>query len=333
MKMKTDGLDKIEKNVMRPHLIIDIGERSIFSLIVDRAGNTIPCTQRIMDSSLRYFFGEIFLEPQRYLGANGNEGLNFFEMFEHKNYDLAGMREKIGWIWPYQAAISDTTISAKHPLKVLSSLLLPDSSELMKHVFNACYVLLEIMLEPIFNFVKSRDFDLKEINAVIIIPAYFNRKSRLMLLKLFRKMNVHKSMIFNREIAVMMSYLNFPSIDNAVVLDIENEDVQSYRVNINKFSNTVMLNTTGCFTLPDFGWNSLVKEFCHTLYDRKLIDEHAGIYRSYIDKALMCLIYGIGSTQVPSSPSLKITHDLFDRIFLNVDEKSPSTGFMGGLTD
>jgi hypothetical protein len=308
---------------MRNHLIIDIRERSMFSLLMNGDGNVVPCTYNVLEGSSRYFFGEIFLEAQKYLEMNEKEkdSLKFFESFETNGYDITHLGKKFGWMWPYELEIDKTAIPIKHPLRVLSSAFISDSKEIITRILMSCHAILEFLLEPVFRYVRSRDFDLSEVNVVITIPNYYNRPARLLLYKLLRKRKFHRVILVSREIATMMSCLEMPSVDKAVILDMESDDSHFHSLEVNKSPQEVRFHHSDCLTLKDFGWKSLLKHLTQVLFNQNMIPGATTIYQSQVDKALMDLVYGIDSTLMSSISSLKITHGLFDKLFLKSGKK------------
>jgi hypothetical protein len=317
---------------MKPHLIIDIRDRSMFSLLMDEKGNIHPCTHNVMEYSLRYFFGEIFLDIKEFDKLHKKNKLDFIKNCDRNNYDIIRIGEKLGWKWPYQLKNGDSALPVKHPLNVLSSIFYSDSNKLEKKFLLTCQAMMEFLLEPIFRFIKSTDWDLPGINGIVIIPGYFNRYSQLLLYSILRRKKLHSVRLIPREIATMMNCLEVSSLDKASVLDMENEDTHLYQVELKQSPDEVEIRCPGCFHLRDFGWYTLVRLFSEALYQEKLIDEKAGHYWPTINRTLMALIYGIDSTRVSSATSLKITHGLFDELFVKPKKKTKEKN-ISKLTD
>ncbi len=304
----------------------------MFSVLFDSSGKIHPCTHHILENSLRYFFGEIFLEAQRYLEINDEESLKIFEPFDTNEYDITHLGKKFGWMWPYELEIDKTAIPIKHPLRVLSSAFISDSDEMKTRILMSCHAILEFLLEPVFRYVRSQAFELNEVNVVIIIPNYFNRRARLLLLKLLRKKKFHRAILVSREIATMMSCLEISSVDKAGILDMENDDTHFYSVEVNTSPEEVRFDHSGCLTIEDFGWKSLVRYLTQVLFNQNMIPETTAIYQSQVDKALMELVYGIDSTLMPSVSSLKITHGLFDKLFLKSGKEPQKDEYISRLS-
>ncbi len=306
---------------MKPHLIIDIRDRSMFSLLMDEKGNIRPCTHNVMEYSLRYFFGEIFLDVKEFDKLHQEEKLDILKNCDRNNYDIIRIAEKLGWKWPYQLKNGDGALPVKHPLNVLSSIFYSDCNKIEKRFLLACQAMMEFLLEPIFRFIKAADSDLSGMNGIVIIPGYFNRYSQLLLYSILRRKKLRSLRLIPREIATMMNCLEVSSLDKASVLDMENEDTHLYQVELKRSPDEVEIWCPGCFHLRDFGWYSLVRLFSEELHQKKLIDEKAGHYWPAINRTLMALIYGIDSTRVSSASSLKVTHGLFDELFVNSKKK------------
>jgi hypothetical protein len=305
----------------RPRLIVDIRDRSMFSLLVDEAGNVRPCTHNVMEYSLRYFFGEVFLDFKTYHRLADKSNRDLLEAFESGNYDIIRLGRQMGWRWPYQRDDTNEGVPVQHPLKVLSSHLPLENKELMKWILRSSYALLEFLLEPVFRYVNAIGLELSEINTVFIIPNYFHRRAKLLLHKVLRKMKVAKVMLITREVATMMNCLEVPAVNKAMVLDMGVMDTQLYRFGTSMSADEVQFDYLDCGILRDCGWHSAVEQFCEGLYKEKLLDKKVALHRSEISKALLGLVFGINPLPIAAAKPLQITHGLFDRFFVKSRRK------------
>jgi hypothetical protein len=306
---------------MKPHLIVDIRDRSMFSLLVDGAGNVQPCTHNVMEYSLRYFFGEIFLDFKANDQLVGKNIKKLLGAFESGDYDIIRLGRQMGWRWPYQWDDANEGVPIKHPLKVLSSHLPLENKKLMKWILRSSYAMLEYLLEPVFRCVNAAGLELSEINTVFIIPNYFHRRAKLLLHNVLRRMKVRKVMLVAREVATMMNCLEVPAVDEALVLDMGVMDTQLYRFGTGMSADDIHFEYLDCGTLRDCGWHSAVEQFCEGLYKDKLLDKKIALHRSAVNKALLALVFGMNPPPIAAAVSLQITHGLFDRLFVKSKRK------------
>lgn len=308
---------------IKPHLIIDIRDRSIFSLLVDKSGNSHPCTHNVSEYSLRYFFGEVLLDLQTDEDLTTKQRQELLTTFDTDKYDIIQVGKQLGWLWPYQWEAARAAVPIKHPLKVLSSQLPADNQELVRWTLKTSYALLEFLLEPLFHCIKSMGVEISEINATVIIPGYFNRRAQLILHKLLRRHKVQNVMIVNREIAATMARLEESDGETTVVLDMEHEDTHLHHIDVSRSTNEVLYSSTHQATLKDSGWRSMVKQFSDSLFREKLMDKDAIVKLSYLDKALLAIVFGLIPPAVPSNSNLSISHNLFDQYFVQSKRKAP----------
>lgn len=298
---------------MKPHLIIDIRDRGIFSLLMDEAGNTRPCTHNVSENVLRYFYGEVMVDLSRHEERKTKKLPDLSLDIENEEYDIIRTGKKLGWMRPYQT--DKSAIAVKHPLKVLSSVFAQESKEIVNDVIATCYALLEFILEPVLHYIHTTSFVYEDLNVVFIIPGYFNRRAQLVLHKLMRRKKVNHTLMVTREMATMMACLEDGMVERAAILDMEDENTQLYQVKAGRSRNEVRLECTTGSTLANFGWQSLLSRFIHLINKEKLTGGSTVDDRLCVDNALMALIFGIQSCRFSLPQSINITHALFDELF------------------
>ena len=301
---------------MRPRLIIDFRDRCLFSLLIDGSGNIRTCTHNIGEYTLKYFFGEIFLDPDIYLNMNEERARDLFSRFKNGTRDIVRIGRENGWLRPYRVAPGQAALPLKNPLHLLSSPYLSDSESINGLIIGASRIILEFLLEPVIGFLKENEFSLKGIDVTAAVPSYFSRRARLMLHLVFRKVGFNRTTIVSREIAAAMTCIESISTGIVNILDMENEDTHLHRIKIDKSGSAVQIECRRSETIRGVGWRPITTKLGHLLLKKKKIKEQPGIYRAHIDNAFMGLIFDGISTGIPSNPPLKVTRKLVDELLL-----------------
>lgn len=306
---------------MKPHLIIDFRERCLFSLLIDKSGHIRPCTQDIEEKTLRYFFGEIFLDPGMYLDLNEEQLVNLFSGFEKSRFDILRRGKEIGWMRPHQLKIEEAAIPLKNPLNILSSAWLSESKAVNHSILCVSRVILDFLLEPIFRFLKENEFVFSQVKVTVVVPRYFSHRARLLLHLVLRERKFNGTMIIVREIAAAMSGLENMSPGIINIIDIENENTHLYRIEVKKSAHVLQIECTLCTTIPELGWQSITGKIGGILLKNKSIKDQSGMYRAYLAQAFMGLVFNVISTKIPSKPPVNVTQNMVDELLESLENE------------
>jgi hypothetical protein len=299
---------------MRPRLIIDFGDRTIFALLVTPDGELLPCSQEVRQVTTRYFSTEILFDPKE------SERPDFFweealaPLAAADSRTLFARMRRLGVRRPWEFDSPAEALRLPSPLAVLSS---PAAlvDPLVKAVLPGVGVaLLAGLLEPVFAAATSRGVSLQNTEAIVVVASSTSLQARRALYKVLRRCGFPQLTLLPREIAAGMVLAAEPPPEYCV-WDMMGDDLHLHRVAVESWKEVRRFRTVTTRTIRGLGWPYWVQQVATALASTQRTDSSRLIAPS-LDRALMGLLGGShDSTEVPATPPLRLTHDLLNETF------------------
>lgn len=294
---------------MRPQLIIDFGERTMFALLVSPEGEILPCSQEVRQVATRYFSAETLLDPKE------SERADF--VWEDTVEALAGTDSRtlfsrlrrLGVRRPWEFDAPAEALRLPSPLTVLSSPAALVDPLVKSDLSGVAVALLGALLEPVFSSAASRGVSLQSTEAILVVPSSTSRKARGAIYKVFRRRGLRKLTILSRESAAGMALAAEPPPEY-LVWDLVGDDLHLHRVAVDSRENLKRYRTVSTRSVRGLGWPYWVQRIAAALGGPRMEDASTSAL-PFFDRALLGLLGGShDSTEVPAHPPLRLTHDL-----------------------
>ncbi len=300
---------------MRPQLVIEVGDRTLSSLLITPVGQVLPCSEEIHGIATRYLSSEIFFDPRQSVDPDfiWEEAAEALAKATSRNFFQRARR--LGLRRPWDPQPSSDWLRLPSPLAVLSAPAALTDTATRPVLAAVSIILLEALLDPIFAFVSQRGFAVKETEVFVVIPSYIGQRARLSLHRVFRRRGFSRLTLVNREIAAAMTLLD-EDVPAVVVLDVASDGIHLHHVRLEGTGPLRQVRTLALRTVRGFGWSHWIQQMVAALRALHLSPAPLGSLSSDLDRALMGLILGNPAAPdlPPLSPSLRLSRELLQEI-------------------
>jgi len=300
---------------MRPQLIVDFSDRTLFAVVVTAEGQVVPCSQEVRQVATRYLSTEILFDPRPTEDPDflWEEALEILGRTDARS--LFQRARRFGLRRPWDAGSFADALRLPSPLSVLSSPAALVDPVVQPVLPGVAIVLLEALLSPVFSFLAQGHPGMAGIaDAVVVIPACTGRQARLALHRIFRRHGFRRLTLLPREIAASLMLLEEGPAEY-LVWDVTGEDLQLHRVAIESMEGVRRIRTVAARTVRGLGWPCWVQRIALALAGQERVSMSPGALVPSLDRALMGLL-GVShdSAELPGSPSLRLSHGLLDEV-------------------
>lgn len=297
---------------MRPHLIVDASERTLFALAVGADGQAVPCSNEVRRVATRYFSLDVLFDPRpsEDPGFLWDEALDALRKADARN--LFQRARRIGLRRPWDVEPGADALRLPSPLSVLSSPAALADPVVEPVLPGVAVVLLEALLAPVFSFVAEHRPGTSE--AFVVIPARTGRQARLALHRVFRRQGFRRLILLPREVAATLALVEEGAAEY-LVWDVTGEDLHLHRVALERAEGVSRVRTRAARTVKGLGWPCWVRQIAQALVRQERVPGPPGTLVPALDRALLGLL-GIShdSPELPGSPPLRLSQALLDEV-------------------
>lgn len=298
---------------MRPHLIVDFREHSLFALLLTEEGDLVPCSQELEGAVTRYLPADLLLDPSVAERAD-------FDWEAVQDLFLAGTQRafaarsrRLGLLRPWELQSGSEAVVMEHPLAVLSSPVTEEEPARRRELLEATAFMIRELLSPIFRFVSHRELATHEVEVVAVVSAKAGRRAILMLHKIFRQAGFRRLGLLRRESAAALALLLEGSPSGNLIVDLEDEALHVHKVLLGHDTDHITLETAGSRSLRGLGRSFLIQRLAAALQRTGRLPERAPL--TALGRALLGLSGIAYSEEVPGEPPFRLTHGLLGELF------------------
>ena len=297
---------------MRPQLIVDFSDRTLFALAVAADGEVVPCSQEVRQVATRYLSLEVLFDPRPSEDPDflWEEALDALGKADARS--LFQRARRIGLRRPWDVEPGSGALRLPSPLSVLSSPAALADPVVEPVLPGVAVVLLEALLTPVFSFVAGRHPEISE--AVAVLPARIGRQARLALHRVFRRHGFRRLTLLPREVAAALALVEEGPAEY-LVWDATGEDLHLHRVAVEPAETASRVRTRAARTVKGLGWPCWVRQIAQALARHERVSGSPGALAPTLDRALMGLL-GVShdSPELPGSPPLRLSQALLDEV-------------------
>lgn len=300
---------------MHPRLIVDFSERSFCAFLATPEGQFLPCSHKVRGVDTRQFSSEILFDPRPF---EEDPDFDWEEVLESLAKggarNLFQRARRLGLRRPWDPGAPAESLRLLSPLAVLSSPAALADPEVRLVLPKVAVGLLDALLDPVFTNLAQRDFAIRDTEAFVTLPANAGRRACLALHKVFRRRGFRHLKIVPREIAAAMALIEQPPA-RVMVWDVTGSNLHLYHVTLQPDGDMRRFRTVAARTVQGLGWSYWVRQIATALAAQGRIPDPPGPLLPALDRALTGLLSGSpDSPELPTSPPLRLTHDLLDEI-------------------
>jgi hypothetical protein len=283
---------------MKPHLIIDISEKIIYSIIVDTQGNTLPCSINTGSHDSDY------IEPGIMLAGFLQENNILEELDKPKNSGLKDMINN-----PFNGLFDH------------------DKSAIISHdkeVYNFFYQIIKELFRPLTNSINSYGFHPSDINVIVIIPEYSSRICQKIVNRTLKMYKFKKIIYLNHTLALALHQIASFEADKFLIIKSESMRLHVDFLICDKSTDDVVIERTGSLSFPEYGFNSqkLVPMITDVMYRKKLLKDKTQQVNESMEKAIISLLTGLYNKSVDDSKYKSLNYGDIEKALRNMHHNS-----------